>query len=173
MIRIYPVLKPAACFFMVLLSLLLTACQTVSPAIPSAVNDASQPADVPAVQVIRYGRYTLVELMPEHGQRNLMAQIVDVNIPYAKVMSEVTVGDALRYVLLRSGFRLCDISEVFDELPLPVAHAHLGPIELRDALTVLAGPAWKLQVNETTRQVCFVSVLDVSSAKTGKEEASK
>ncbi|PUB42728.1 conjugative transfer region protein (TIGR03748 family), partial [Pseudomonas sp. GV047] len=39
--------------------------------------------------------------------------------------------------------------------PLPAAHYRLGPIPLRNALQVLAGPAWQLTTDEVSRSVCF------------------
>ncbi|HXR89918.1 MAG TPA: hypothetical protein VN750_06500, partial [Steroidobacteraceae bacterium] len=33
---------------------------------------------------------------------------------------------------------------------------HLGPLALESALRILAGPGWKLEVNELTRRVCFL-----------------
>lgn len=57
------------------------------------------------VPVARYGRYTLVELAPEAAQRDLLLQVIDVSMP---ANLPATVGDALRYVLLRSGYRLCE-----------------------------------------------------------------
>ncbi len=118
------------------------------------------------IPVHRHGRYTLVELTPESAQRNLLLQVVDISLPSAW---STTVGDALRYVLLRSGYRLCDSTPqnaaLFD-LPLPAAHLSLGPIVLRDALQTLAGSAWSLQTNERFRQICFVAVDERSSVKT-------
>ena len=106
------------------------------------------------VPVSRYGRYTLVELVPEPAQRDLLQQAVEVSIP---PMLDASVGDAMRHVLLRSGYRLCDAAEAATlyALPLPAAHLRLGPLMLRDALLTLAGPAWELSVDDLTRQVCF------------------
>lgn len=106
------------------------------------------------VPVVRYGRYTLVELVPEPAQRDLLQQAVEVSIP---PMLDASVGDAMRHVLLRSGYRLCDADEAATlyALPLPAAHLRLGPLMLRDALLTLAGPAWELSVDDETRQVCF------------------
>jgi len=170
--RSYPAFKPAVSLFALLLSLVLSACHTLIPAKTPQADEASPPSDAAPIQVVRYGRYTMVELTPAHGQRDLMAQVVDVSIPLSQGANDVTVGEALRYVLQRSGYRLCDPSSAFDVLPLPLAHAHLGPMQLRDALTVLAGSAWKLQVNETTRQVCFISAVDTPSVINDKVEAS-
>lgn len=104
--------------------------------------------------VVRYGRYTLIELVPEPAQRDLMRQVVEVVIP---PNLDINVGDALRHVLRRSGYRLCDTADAtaLYALPLPAAHLHLGPLILRDALLTLAGPAWDLTVDDGARQVCF------------------
>jgi len=103
----------------------------------------------------RYGRYTLIELVPEPAQRDLMQQVVEVTIPQ---QLDTHVGDAMRHVLRRSGYRLCETEEATSlyALPLPAAHLRLGPLTLRDALLVLAGPVWELAVEDAARQVCFV-----------------
>lgn len=113
--------------------------------------DAQPPGFVP---VARQGRYTLVELTPDLGQRDLMLQIVDVRVPST---FDATVADAIHYVLLRSGYRLCASSEIAPlyALPLPAAHLHLGPQFLREALLTLAGPAWALSIDDASRTVCF------------------
>lgn len=112
----------------------------------------AQPA--PTIPVVRYGRYTLVELTPEPAQRDLMRQVVDVTMPPTLA---ATVGAAMRHVLLDTGYQLCDSLDalLLFGLPLPAAHLHLGPLMLRDALQTLAGPAWDLAVDDVNRQVCF------------------
>lgn len=107
-----------------------------------------------AVPVVRRGRYTLVELVPGSAQRDLMRQVVEVSIPSSL---DATVGDGLRHVLRRSGYRLCASSDAaaLYALPLPAAHLHLGPLMLRDALLTIAGPAWDLSVDDVGRVVCF------------------
>ncbi|WP_075257990.1 PFGI-1 class ICE element type IV pilus protein PilL2 [Herbaspirillum camelliae] len=138
-------------------SLLAGGCATTlpppaPPELPATFVPALSSEFVP---VVRYGRYTLVELVPDQAQRDLMQQVVDISIPSA---FDATVGDALRYVLLRSGYRLCDTPDTgrLFALPLPAAHLHLGPLSLRDALlTLAASDAWDLSIDETTRQVCF------------------
>jgi type IV pili sensor histidine kinase/response regulator len=107
--------------------------------------------------VTRYGRYTLVELAPTAAQHDLLLQVVDVEIPGTL---GATVGDALRHLVLRSGYRLCDEQSAdLLALPLPAAHYRLGPVLLRDALLTLAGPAWDLQVDDGERKVCFIRSL--------------
>ena len=124
-----------------------------APAVPAASPTAVAP-EPGFVPVARYGRYTLIELVPEPAQRDLLQQAVEASIP---PMLDASVGDAMRHVLLRSGYRLCDAAEVATlyALPLPAAHLHLGPMTLRDALMTLAGPAWELSVDDLSRQVCF------------------
>jgi len=121
--------------------------------LPRSLTAESVPAHL--VPVERFGRYTLVEISPAVGQADLMQQIVDVSMPPTLVAS---VGDALRFVLLRSGFVLCDSPGIgiLNTLPLPAADFHLGPLALESALRILAGPGWKLEVNELTRRVCFL-----------------
>jgi conjugative transfer region protein (TIGR03748 family) len=104
---------------------------------------------------LRYGRYTLVSTEPTTEQRDLLAQIIDVNIPSSLSPS---VQEAMHYVLQRSGYSLCPVTasvKVLFTRPLPAAHYRLGPISLRHALQVLAGPAWQLTTDEVSRSVCF------------------
>jgi conjugative transfer region protein (TIGR03748 family) len=109
-----------------------------APAVPAAspIAVAPEPGFVP---VARYGRYTLVELVPEPAQRDLLQQAVEVTIP---PMLDASVGDAMRHVLLRSGYRLCDAAEAaaLYALPLPAAHLRLGPADAARCLAGLAGP---------------------------------
>jgi len=117
----------------------------------------AEPEDALFIPVIRQGRYTLVELEPTAAQRDLLLQVVEVALPQSV---QATVGDGLRHVLKRSGWRLCEETAAvkeLDTLPLPAAHLHLGPMTVRDALLTLAGSAWELRMDERARQVCFVA----------------
>ncbi|WP_313025482.1 PFGI-1 class ICE element type IV pilus protein PilL2 [Pseudomonas lopnurensis] len=105
---------------------------------------------------IRTGRYTLTSTLPSVAQEDLMAQIIEVTIPSTL---KPTVGDAIRHALSRSGYSLSsdntEASRVLYTRVLPAAHYKLGPMRLRDTLQVLAGPAWKVSIDEVTRQVSF------------------
>lgn len=107
--------------------------------------------------VVRYGRYTLVSTQPDAGQRDLMAQIIDVTIP---ANMHPSVRDAMQYVVDRSGYSLCPADSghvnILYTRPLPAAQYKLGPMTLRNTLQVLSGPAWLVKVDEVNRQVCFV-----------------
>jgi type IV pili sensor histidine kinase/response regulator len=142
-------------------SLLLIAALTnpcASGAAPvSSATDPISPQALPLpepVPVVRQGRYTLVELAPEAAQRHPLRQIVEVSIPPTL---DANVGEALRHLLQRSGYRLCDERDaaVLYALPLPASHLRLGPMSLRSALLTLAGPAWDLSIDEVFRRVCF------------------
>jgi type IV pili sensor histidine kinase/response regulator len=132
--------------------------------LPGSLAVVSVPARLKPI--VQYGRYTLIEISPTAGQEDLMQQIVDVSMPPTLVAS---VGDAVRYVLLRSGFVLCDSPgvRILNTLPLPSADFHLGPLTLKSALRILAGPGWRLEVNELTRRVCFLPASPPSPAGRG------
>ncbi|CAM5214885.1 MULTISPECIES: PFGI-1 class ICE element type IV pilus protein PilL2 [Alcaligenaceae] len=138
---------------------LLSGCATrTAPQAPASIveaSPASEPNTPEFVPVVRYGRYTLVELAPMAAQRDLLAQVIDVTMPED---ARATVVDGLRHVLKRSGYQLCETASAAADLyalPLPAAHLHLGPMTLRDALLTLAGSAWELRTDDLTRQVCF------------------
>lgn len=144
--------------YLLLTAALAAGCATAAPS-PSVLLPSSQAAEPVApppeyVPVVRYGRYTLVELTPTAAQRDLLLQEIDVAMPDTLAAS---VGDALRYVLLRSGYQLCHGRETdaLDVLRLPAAHYRLGPLVLRDALQTLVGSAWELHVDDAMRGVCF------------------
>ncbi|PMR78729.1 PilL N-terminal domain-containing protein [Billgrantia endophytica] len=123
------------------------------PEAPASLAPTLTPKLIP---VARYGRYTLVELAPSAAQHDLLLQVINVAIPNT---SHATVGDALRHVLRRTGYRLCaGTADDLQALPLPAAHYQLGPLMLHDALATLAGPAWDLHVDEAARRVCFTPV---------------
>ncbi|MCF5087829.1 pili assembly chaperone [Pseudomonas gessardii] len=129
-----------------------------NPKIDSGSNRTQlsrSPAEANHPAEIRYGRYTLVSTEPTTEQRDLLAQIIDVSIP---TNLNPSVQEAMHYVLQRSGYSLCPAAEPVKILfarPLPAAHYRLGPISLRNALQVLAGPAWQLTTDEVSRSVCF------------------
>jgi len=124
---------------------------------PELLQPDLYPQGAVAEPQVRYGRYTLVNTAPETEQRDLMAQIIDVNIPGSMKPS---VRDAMQYVVNRSGYSLCGPEQghvnILFTRPLPAAQYKLGPMSLRSTLQVLAGPAWQVKVDEVMRSVCFV-----------------
>nr|WP_245903882.1 PilL N-terminal domain-containing protein [Sinimarinibacterium flocculans] len=150
---------------MAALCFLVGGCATAPVVPPAPEVPVQEPTpDEHWIPIVRYGRYTLVELVPETAQQDLMLQVIDISL--SNVVPQ-TVGVALDHVLRRSGYRLCDIDtqmRVFYELPLPAVHQRLGPLFLHDALLTLAGPAWDLQVDDAERRVCFARQEDAESA---------
>lgn len=106
-------------------------------------------------EVVRYDRYTLISTAPAHAQRDLLNQMTDIKMPPETIR---TVGDALHYSLLETGWSLCadsgSLSVLYDR-PLPSVHRHLGPVRLSEALQLLAGPAWQMKADQVLRQICF------------------
>jgi type IV pili sensor histidine kinase/response regulator len=91
------------------------------------------------------------------AQADLLAAIIMVRIPE----SVQTVGEAVRYLLLRSGYRLlaeeamnADAIDLL-ALPLPAVHRAFGPIVLRHALEMLVGPAFRLVQDPQHRLISF------------------
>ncbi|CAB5670751.1 integrating conjugative element protein PilL, PFGI-1 class [Delftia tsuruhatensis] len=149
---------PPACRLVLATALLLAGCNTLYEPVRAMpdVASAQATADPASIAVLRQGRYTLVELAPSAAQRDLLRQVVEVALP---TDAQASVGDGLRHVLKRSGYRLCAEPSVADSalysLPLPLAHQRLGPMTLREALLTLAGPAWLMQADERQRVICF------------------
>ncbi len=140
---------------------------------PQDINPAPIPRPAsPPPEVVPYGRYTLISTESTEAQRDLLAQIIDIRIPASL---EPSVEDAMHHVLQRSGYVLCPASagsRVLYSRPLPAAHYRLGPIRLREALEILAGPAWQLQVDQQQRQLCFQAAQRHSATETAPVEPS-
>lgn len=108
-------------------------------------------------EVVHYDRYTLASTRPVDAQRDPLNQIIDIRMP-AQVVN--TIGEGMRYVMLESGYSLCSGEPgVFSKLfikPLPAVQRAIGPVKLGDALQILAGPAWRMRVDDLNREFCFV-----------------
>ncbi|EAP7712438.1 hypothetical protein H0C27_002751 [Salmonella enterica] len=120
---------------------------------PPAFSDIYQRSP----EVTRSGRYTLVSVKNADAQREPLNQLIDITMPGQLVNS---VGDGFRYLLFQSGYSLCgrygaDFAELLKR-PLPAVQRKIGPMRLSEALQVVAGPAWRMSVDEVNREVCFV-----------------
>lgn len=141
------------------LMIVLAGCSTPppapAPAAPPALPAASPKPKTQLPAWVRQDRYTLVTTRPTLEQRQPLYQLVNVQIAPAL---HATVGEALRHVLQRSGYALCADSPAVDRLfrrPLPAVQHQLGPISLLDALTIIGGPAWRLEIEPIDRTVCY------------------
>lgn len=115
-----------------------------------------------APEVVRYDRYLLVGSSPQEGQKYLLEQLINVKVPTGKGRKQVfnaTVRQGLESTLAHTGFTLCRISQpevsTLFSLPLPKIHYSFGTMKLREALQMIAGPAYDLTVNDISRTVCF------------------
>jgi len=106
---------------------------------------------------VQVARYSLLNATPTDAQVELLATTINVTFP----KSIQTVGQAIRYLLIRSGYRLAgsdviesDTKDLF-ALPLPAVHQTLGPMGLRAALETLAGKAFVLIQDPVHRLVSF------------------
>ncbi|MGR3807785.1 PFGI-1 class ICE element type IV pilus protein PilL2 [Pasteurella testudinis] len=125
--------------------------------------DIYEQAAKPPAEIIRHGRYTLVSMSPEEGQKYLLDQLVTVKVPQKnKNRYTATVEQGLKTTLNHTGFALCsgfgqaDTATLFSR-PLPKVHYQFGPMKLSDALQMLAGPAYDVTLNDITRTICFQS----------------
>lgn len=106
---------------------------------------------------VQVGRYSTLPAMPTTAQADLLAATVTVTFP-ARI---VTVGEAVQYLLQRSGYRLAAGPVTAPEtanllaLPLPAVHRSLGPVTLTQALETLVGPAFRLVRDPVHRLVSF------------------
>ena len=106
---------------------------------------------------LQVGRYSLFAATPTQAQAELLATTMTVRFPN-RIQG---VGEAVRYLLQRSGYRLANIEAIGPDtaalftLPLPEVHRSLGPMMLRDALETLAGPAFQLVQDPVHRLVAF------------------
>ncbi len=139
-------------------SLALAGCAKNTPQVePVALNEGYKP-NPPASTApnqIRYDRYTVISTRPKPDQLQLLDQIIDLRIPDALTPS---VHQAMTYALRHSGYQLCSATGNVGVLfahPLPASQYRLGPISVRDAMQMLAGPAWEMQVDELARRICF------------------
>lgn len=114
-------------------------------------------SSVASAAELQVGRYATVPASPTQEQVQLLSAIVNMAFP----ASVVTVGQAVRYLLQPSGYRLSPqgasepVRETLLNLPLPEPHRGLGAMPLKTALETLAGPAFRLVEDPVHRLVSF------------------
>ena len=107
----------------------------------------------------RLSRYQIGLMVARADQTDLLAAVIDIDFP-----DEVKrVGQAVASALNGSGYRLAEsrrdrCQDRLFELPLPSVHRTLGPLSVRQALAVLAGPGWALRTDQIKRTVWFERV---------------
>lgn len=157
--------------------MILSGCQVPQTKTTVTINEpvsiSNDELIVEQVPVIRHGRFTLVEVNQVGDEQDLLSHIIEISIPVSLSKQKLSVTDGFNYVLLGSGYQLCNAPAVtkFSKLPLPASHHRMGPMFLNSALKAMAGPTWQMQVDQHNRIVCFVPnpdlkvVLDALSSK--------
>lgn len=136
---------------------------------PAAPRDAPLPepraqAAVPSANSLpqdetQVGRYTTLAMQPVEADANPMAVIATVHFPREVVK---TVGDAVRYVLIRTGYQLAAedgldarVKTVFGRR-LPDNQRVLGPYRVDAMLGALMGQPYRLAADPASRTVTYV-----------------
>ena len=106
-----------------------------------------------AEQEIVLSRYTLQQPTATAAQTDPLSVTLKVNFP----PSITTIGDAIDYLLLQSGFSRVVNDDVdamnLMQMRLPKVHRSIGPISLKNALLTISGEPWKLTVNNIQRTI--------------------
>ncbi len=106
---------------------------------------------------VQVGRYSQYSATPTAAQTDLLATAITVQFP-ERIQ---TVGEAIPYLLQRSGYRLATAKSIGPDtavlfaLPLPAVHRSLGPMTLKDTLETLAGQAFHLVQDPVHRLISF------------------
>lgn len=103
---------------------------------------------------LRLARYSSAATTPDLADYAPLETIATLNFP-----AEVgTVGEALHYTLLRTGYTLghtdADATHLL-ALPLPHSHRALGPARVNDLLTILVGPSYAVAANPVDRTIAI------------------
>lgn len=149
----------------------------LAPPAPSATHDEALPtrpdraAGLPPVALgqneTQVGRYTVVATEPDEADANPLAVIAKVHFPREVVN---TVGEAVRYVLIRTGYQLvaenaldARVKAVFG-LRLPDNQRVLGPYRVDAMLGVLMGQPYRLVADPGSRTVTYIAPAAHSNA---------
>lgn len=117
------------------------------------------------------GRYSVMAAQPAPGQQNLLAVTRTIRMP----KDVHSVGEAVRWVLQPSGYRLAGEEQLSAEvramltLPLPAAHRHFDALPLHTVLELIAGPAFHLVEDPVHRLIAFERCVGIARTNTGGE----
>jgi len=123
--------------------------------VPSVWAQTRETAGTDQVQV---GRYTTQSAQPTAELAEPLSVNAQLNFPRQTVS---TVGQALDYTLIRTGYRMVDPMALSDQarsflnLPLPESQRRMGPYSVRTILQILLSQTWTLNTDAISRQVWF------------------
>lgn len=118
---------------------------------------------------VQVGRYTTLASVPSEADSEPLAVVAKVHFPRPGVN---TVGDAVRHLLLRTGYRLAG-DDRLDEgarlllsLPLPDNQRVLGPYRVDAMLGALVGKSFRLVADPASRVVTYVAAAGNAASNT-------
>ncbi|MBC7501835.1 MAG: hypothetical protein H7315_15275 [Herminiimonas sp.] len=122
---------------------------------------------------VTLARYSTAAALPAKGDDDPLRVIAHIQFPRSDV---TTVGQAIRYLLVRTGYALVDNAQ-FDPAvvhvlsrPLPESNRELGAYRVDAMLGVLMGKAFVLRVNHLQRSVSFAPATSaVADSKKGPQ----
>ncbi|WP_230971761.1 PFGI-1 class ICE element type IV pilus protein PilL2 [Nitrogeniibacter aestuarii] len=103
---------------------------------------------------IRLARYTSAQVADPQPLDPPLLTLVQVQVP----RDIITVGGAIDYLLLRTGYHLGDLAPAVADLlrlPLPENHRSLGPARVSDLLSGLVGDPYEVSADDITRTVAI------------------
>jgi len=124
----------------------------------TATSDHGKPEE-PVDDHVKLARYSTAAAEPLPDADDPLSVIAHIQFPRTQV---TTVGQAVRYLLLRTGYSLVDTSQLDPSaahlltLPLPESDRELGTYRVRAMLAVLVGKPFTVHANPVNRTVSFV-----------------
>ncbi|QIL83823.1 hypothetical protein G7047_10705 [Diaphorobacter sp. HDW4A] len=115
---------------------------------------------------VRIGQYSTQASRPSDSEIEPLDVFVELNFPRQSV---ATVGDAVNYTLMRTGWvldkaQLGSDAVAFLALSLPESQRRIGTYRVRDVLQTLVGSSWNWKEDPVHRQLWFALVAPPSSA---------
>jgi len=120
-------------------------------------------------KAVQVGRYRVINAVPPEAQQQLLQVIIQVTLPE----DIQTIQTAVEYLLQRSGYQLAtsttdrDVQQLLAK-PLPAVHRQLGPMTLQNALEVLVGLPFQLNIDSVHRTLNY-ELAPRSSVRSGHE----
>ena len=103
---------------------------------------------------VRIGQYSTQSTLPDQTASDPLSVFVQLHYPRQGV---ATIGDAMAYTLLRTGWALGPDQPVeaqaFMRLPLPESQRTVGTFRVRDVLQVLVGSTWVWREDPVQRRL--------------------
>lgn len=118
-------------------------------------------AETNSFEYVDISRYVGMKVDQHQQQADPLQTVLNITIPF-EIKS---IGQALNYILIDSGYSLADPLELTDEartlinLPLPDIHRKFEYQTLNNILRVLAGEPYELLVDPIKREVNFFSII--------------